>query len=150
MLLSDVTNQLGAGSAYEFLTASQWVRARQDIRVYYKGTQINVVVRKGGFWFVTNVGTTLRYVRLTSQIADQLIISQRDANYLLDLPSKVDKEDLDIQQPKREDSMDETSNGFTDLQMKNMAFAMGMFCVATATVFGVKTVVNIVPKGRGK
>jgi len=147
MLLSDVTNQLGAANAYEFLTAPEWVRARQDIRVYYKGTQINVVTRKGGFWFVKNTGTIIKYIRFTSPIADLLTISQRDANCLLSIPNRVDKEDIDIDPQPQDDFM---GDGFTDLQMKNMAFAMGMFCVATATVFGVKSAINIVPKGRGK
>lgn len=149
MLLRDVTIQLGADSPYEFITAPQWVRARQGIRIYHNDTQINVVVRDGGFWFLCNEGLVLKYFRLTAAIADDLKINQRDANHLLDIPNVIDKSKLESN-PPHEEPMEEPETWFTEQNMKNLAFAMGMFCVATATVFGVKTVVKVVPKGRGK
>lgn len=148
MLLRDVTTQLGADSPYEFITAPQWVRARQGIRIYHNDTQINVVVRNGGFWFICNEGLVLKYFRLTSTIADNLKINQRDANLLLDIPNVIDKSEL--HPPSIEEPMAETGPWFTEQNVKNLAFAMGMFCVATAAVLGVKTVAKVVPKGRGK
>lgn len=150
MLLNDVTATLGATSPYEFVTAPQWVRARRGVRIYHNGTRINVRRRKQGYWFVCNKGTRLLRLHLTKEIADAFTINQCDANDLLGIPNVIDKADLKYKPSTDEVSMEETQDLFTEQNVKNMAYVVGMFAVATAVVLGVKTTAQVVTKGRGK
>ncbi len=151
MMLKDVTVLLGAESPYAFITAPQWVKVRHDVRLYHNDTLINVKVLNRDFWFMGMKGIELRHIRLTPDIANGLRIHPVDANALLGISNIIDKHDLKDNVIDNDGvKMDSTETIFTDNNIKNMAYAMGMFAVATATVMGVKTVVQTTTKGRGK